>query len=190
MAGRRRGTESRVRRRQSRDLCDSDAFVRPRARRALTGLQGLDARPCPTPPGPSAGSVAGSCTALVTVCCGRKVGLFTSLHAGHVVWSNCEFSVLSGPGELYYVPIAYTNTSRRSGELLPDLHQSSRSDFGLSARIGGGILGTPYPRTRAGILRTRYPEDTAVSWGYRILRIPLASWGYRGILRMPLVSCG
>eukprot|EP00964_Phaeocystis_antarctica_P082241 scaffold51565_cov74-Phaeocystis_antarctica.AAC.3 len=57
-------------------------------------------------------------------------------------------------------------------------------------RIGGGILGTPYPRTRAGILRTRYPEDTAVSWGYRILRMPLASWGYRGILRMPVVSCG
>lgn len=134
LAGRRRGTESRVRRRQSRDLCDSDAFVRPRARRALTGLQGLDARPCPTPPGPSAGSVAGSCAALVTVCCGRKVGLFTSLHGGHVVWSNCEFSVLSGPGELYYVPIACTNTSRRSGELFPDLHQSSRSDFGLSAR--------------------------------------------------------
>ena len=134
LAGRRRGTESRVRRRQSRDLCDSDAFVRPRARRALTGLQGLDARPCPTPPGPSAGSVAGSCAALVTVCCGRKVGLFTSLHGGHVVWSNCDFSVLSGPGVLYDVPIACTNTSRRSEELFPDLHQSSRSDFGLSAR--------------------------------------------------------
>ena len=27
---------------------------------ALTGLQGLDVRPCPTPPGPSAGSVPGS----------------------------------------------------------------------------------------------------------------------------------
>ena len=40
------------------------------------------------------------------------------------------------------------------------------------------------------VVRTRYPEDTAVSWGYRILRTPLASWGYRGILRMPLVSCG
>ena len=132
LAGRRRGTGSRVRRRQSRDSCDSDAFARPRARRALTGLQGLDARPCPTPPGPSAGSVAGSCAALVTVCCGRKVALFTSLHGGHVVWSNCDFRVLSGPGELYYVPIVCTNTSRRPAELFPDLHESSRSDFGLS----------------------------------------------------------
>ena len=121
-----------MRRRQSRDSCDSDAFARPRARRALTGLQGLDARPCPTPPGPSAGSVAGSCAALVTVCCGRKVALFTSLHGGHVVWSNCDFRVLSGPGELYYVPIVCTNTSRRPAELFPDLHESSRSDFGLS----------------------------------------------------------
>jgi len=123
LAGRRRGTGSRVRRRQSRDSCDSDAFARPRARRALTGLQGLDARPCPTPPGPSAGSVAGSCAALVTVCCGRKVALFTSLHGGHVVWSNCDFSVEWPWCALYYVPIACTNTSRRSGELFPDLHQ-------------------------------------------------------------------
>ena len=115
---------------KSRDSCDSDAFARPRARRALTGLQGLDARPCPTPPGPSAGSVAGSCAALVTVCCGRKVALFTLLHGGHVAWSNCDFRVLSGPGELYYVPIVCTNTSRRPAELFPDLHESSRSDFG------------------------------------------------------------
>ena len=121
-----------MRRRKSRDSCDSDAFARPRARRALTGLQGLDARPCPTPPGQSAGSLAGSCAALVTVCCGRKVALFTSLHGGHVVWSNCDFRVLSGPGELYYVPIVCTNTSRRPAELFPDLHESSRSDFGLS----------------------------------------------------------
>ena len=130
-----------MRRRQSRDSCDSDAFARPRARRALTGLQGLDARPCPTPPGPSAGSVAGSCAALVTVCCGRKVALFTSLHGGHVVWSNCDFRVLSGPGELYYVPIVCTNTSRQPAELFPDLHESSRSDFGLSVMLRGRLCG-------------------------------------------------
>ena len=35
LAGRRRGIGSRVRGRQSRDSCDSDAFARPRARRAL-----------------------------------------------------------------------------------------------------------------------------------------------------------
>ena len=35
---------------------------------ALTGLQGLDVRPCPTPPGSSAGNVAGRCAALVVVC--------------------------------------------------------------------------------------------------------------------------
>ena len=35
-------------RQQSRDSCDSIAFARPRARRALTGLQGLNVRPCPT----------------------------------------------------------------------------------------------------------------------------------------------
>eukprot|EP00964_Phaeocystis_antarctica_P071276 scaffold43467_cov65-Phaeocystis_antarctica.AAC.4 len=56
LGGWRRGTEGRVRRQQSRDSCDSVAFARPRARRALTGLQGLNVRPCPTPPGPSAGS--------------------------------------------------------------------------------------------------------------------------------------
>ena len=33
-------------------------------------------------------------------------------------------------------PLSCTNTSRRSGELFPDLHQSSRSDFGL----GGGEM--------------------------------------------------
>ena len=41
---------------------------------------------------------------------------FTSLPRGHVVWSTCDkcdFSVLSGPGVLYYVPIACTNTARR-----------------------------------------------------------------------------
>ena len=41
---------------------------------------------------------------------------FTSLPGGHVVWSTCDkcdFSVLSGPGVLYYVPIACTNTARR-----------------------------------------------------------------------------
>ena len=123
-----------MRRQQSRDSCDSDAFARPRARRALTGLQGLDARPCPTPPGPSAGSVAGSCAALVTVCCGRKVALFTSLHGGHVVWSNCDFRVLSGPGELYHVPRACTDTAERSEQLFPDWAESSTPDFGLSAR--------------------------------------------------------
>ena len=53
---------------KSRDSCDSDAFARPRARRALTGLRGLDVRPCPTPPGSSAGNVAGRCAALVVVC--------------------------------------------------------------------------------------------------------------------------
>jgi len=36
---------------------------------------------CPTAPGPSAGSVAGSCATSVEVCCGRKVALFTSLAA-------------------------------------------------------------------------------------------------------------
>ena len=137
MAGRRRGTGSRVRRRKSRDSCDSDAFARPRARRALTGLQGLDARPCPTPPGPSAGSVAGSCAALVTVCCGRKVALFTSLHGGHVVWSNCDFRVLSGPGELYHVPRACTDTAERSEQLFPDWAESSTPDFGLSVPLVG-----------------------------------------------------
>ena len=105
---------------QSRDSCDSDAFARPRARRALTGLQGLDVRPCPTPPGPSAGSVAGSCATLVAVCCGRKVALFTLQHGGHVLWSNCNFSVLSGPGVLYHVPIACTNAAGRSEEFFPD----------------------------------------------------------------------
>ena len=60
LGGCRRGTGGRVRRQQSRDSCDSVAFARPRARRALTGLQGLNVRPCPTPPGPSAGSVPGS----------------------------------------------------------------------------------------------------------------------------------
>ena len=60
LGGWRRGTGGRVRRQQSRDSCDSVAFARPRARRALTGLQGLNVRPCPTPPGPSAGSVPGS----------------------------------------------------------------------------------------------------------------------------------
>ena len=68
LAGRRRGTGSRVRGRRSRDFCVSDAFARPWVRRALTGLQGLDVRPCPTPPGPSEGSVVGSCAALVVVC--------------------------------------------------------------------------------------------------------------------------
>ena len=34
-----------MRRQQSRDSCDSVAFARPRARRALTGLQDLDVRP-------------------------------------------------------------------------------------------------------------------------------------------------
>ena len=63
-----------------------------------------------------------------------KSRFFTSLHGGHVVWSNCDFRVLSGPGELYYVPIVCTNTSRRPAELFPDLHESSRSDFGLSAQ--------------------------------------------------------
>ena len=41
---------------------------------------------------------------------------FTSLPGGHVVWSTCDkcdFSVLSGHGVLYYVPIACTNTARR-----------------------------------------------------------------------------
>jgi hypothetical protein len=126
-----------VRRQQSRNSCDSDAFARPRARRALTGLQGLDVRPCPTPPGPSAGSVAGSCAALVAVCCGRKVALFTLLHGGHVVWSNCGFSVLSGPGVLYHVPILCTNTARRSEEFtiisgFAHTFRSSTPDFGLS----------------------------------------------------------
>ena len=55
-----RGTGGRVQRQQSRDSCDFVAFARPRTRRALTGLQGLNVRPCPTPPGPSAGSVPGS----------------------------------------------------------------------------------------------------------------------------------
>ena len=41
--------------------------------------------------------MAGSCAALVAICCGRKVALFTSLYGGHVVWSNCDFSVLIGP---------------------------------------------------------------------------------------------
>ena len=118
---------------QSRDSCDSDAFARPRARRALTELQGLDVRPCPTPPGPSAGSVAGSCAALVAVCCGRKVALFTLQHGGHVLWSNCNFSVLSGPGVLYHVPIACTNTAGRSEEFFPDWGESSTPDFGLRA---------------------------------------------------------
>ena len=116
---------------QSRDSCDSDAFARPRARRALTGLQGLDVRPCPTPPGPSAGSVAGSCAALVAVCCGRKVALFTLQHGGQVLWSNCNFSVLSGPGVLYHVPIACTNAAGRSEEFFPDWGKSSTPDFGL-----------------------------------------------------------
>jgi hypothetical protein len=124
-----------VRRQQSRNSCDSDAFARPRARRALTELQGLDVRPCPTPPGPSAGSVAGSCAALVAVCCGRKVALFTLLHGGHVVWSNCGFSVLTGPGVLYYhVPISCTNTrldGRRNCFRI--CTHSSTPDFALSA---------------------------------------------------------
>ena len=37
---------------------------------------------------------------------------FTSLHQGHAVWSTYDFSVLSGPGVFYYVPIACTNTAR------------------------------------------------------------------------------
>ena len=143
LSGRRRGTRSRMRWWQSRDSCDSDAFARPRARRALTGLQGLDVRPCPTPPGPSAGSVAGSCAALVAVCCGRKVALFTLQHGGHVLWSNCNFSVLSGPGVLYHVPIACTNAAGRSEEFFPDWGESSTPDFGLRVRanLPGRVFG-------------------------------------------------
>jgi hypothetical protein len=149
LSGRQRGTRSRMRWWQSRDSCDSDAFARPRARRALTGLQGLDVRPCPTPPGPSAGSVAGSCAALVAVCCGRKVALFTLQHGGHVLWSNCNFSVLSGPGVLYHVPIACTNAAGRSEEFFPDWGESSTPDFGLTAlgRMSQGAE-TPAPRAQ------------------------------------------
>ena len=44
---------------------------------------------------------------------------FTLLHRGTwyaLCWSTCDkcdFSVLNGPGVLYYVPIACTNTARR-----------------------------------------------------------------------------
>ena len=47
--------------------------------------------------------------------------------------SSCDFSVLCGPGELYHVPITCTNAARPSEELFPDLHDFSRSDFGLGA---------------------------------------------------------
>ena len=63
-------------RQQSRDSCDSVAFASPRARRALTGLQDLDVRPCPTPPGPSAGGVPGSRAVWAAVFRGRKVAIF------------------------------------------------------------------------------------------------------------------
>jgi len=65
-----------VRRQQSRDSCDSVAFARPRARRALTGMQGLVVRPCPTPPGPRAVSVPGSRAAWAAFFCCRKVAMF------------------------------------------------------------------------------------------------------------------
>ena len=42
------------------------------------------------------------------------------LHWEHVVWSNCDFSVLSGPGVLYHVPIACTNTAGRSEEFFSE----------------------------------------------------------------------
>ena len=48
--------------------------------------------------------------------------------------SSCDFSVLCGPGELYHVPITCTNAARPSEELFPDLHDFSRSDFGLGVR--------------------------------------------------------
>ena len=64
-------------------------------------------------------------------CCGRKVALFTLQHGGHVLWSNCNFSVLSGPGVLYHVPIACTNAAGRSEEFFPDWGESSTPDFGL-----------------------------------------------------------
>jgi len=94
-----------VRRQQSRDSCDSVAFARPRARRALTGLQDLDVRPCPTPPGWTKRrcGVPGSSAAWVAVCCGRKVAIFTWLHGKHVVGSSCDSSVLSVV-LLYHVP--------------------------------------------------------------------------------------
>ena len=124
-----------MRRQQSRNSCDSDAFARPRARRALTELQGLDVRPCPTPPGPSAGSVAGSCAALVAVCCGRKVALFTLLHGGHVVWSNCGFSVLSGPLACSTTMFLYHVQTRLDGRrnCFRICTHSSTPDFALSA---------------------------------------------------------
>ena len=45
---------------------------------------------------------------------------------------------MCGPGELYHVPITCTNAVRPSEELFPDLHDFSRSDFGLGAK-GYGI---------------------------------------------------
>ena len=40
-------------------------------------------------------------------------------------------------GVLYHVPIACTNATRPSEELFPDLHDFSRSDFGLG--VGGQV---------------------------------------------------
>ena len=51
---------------------------------------------------------------------------------GHVKKSSCDFSVLSGPGVLYHVPITCTNTTGRSEQLFPDSAESSTPDFGPS----------------------------------------------------------
>ena len=40
--------------------------------------------------------------------------------------------LLSGPGVLYRVPRAYTDTAERSEQLFPDWAKSSTPDFGLS----------------------------------------------------------
>ena len=100
---------------KSRASCDPDAFARRqpdpgRAVRLQDCKVSTFGRACPTPPGPSAGSMAGSRSGICgrPVCCGRKVALFrnvsvmsaprsASVGSGEHVYSmvKCEFSVLS-----------------------------------------------------------------------------------------------